>query len=72
MVKRREAFELAGKRVTAGTQLGIKLAAAKLYTDTQLDIHVEVFHGAKPAQLCWFAPPFMGMNSMALRFVGGY
>lgn len=44
MVKRREAFELAGKRVTAGTQLGIKLAAAKLYTDTQLDIHVEVFH----------------------------
>lgn len=48
MVKRREAFELAGKRVTAGTQLGIKLPVAKLYTDTQLEIHVEVFHGAKP------------------------
>lgn len=48
MVKKREAFEIEGKRVVAGTQMGIKLPAAKLYTDTQLDIHVEVFHGLKP------------------------
>jgi len=33
MVKKREAFEIEGKRVIAGTQMGIKLPAAKLYTE---------------------------------------
>jgi uncharacterized protein len=48
MVKKRQPFDLAGHSVPPGTSLGIKLPVARLYTDTQLDIHVEVFHGSKP------------------------
>ncbi|NMH64609.1 succinylglutamate desuccinylase/aspartoacylase family protein [Shewanella salipaludis] len=48
MVKKREPFEFSGYQVAAGSQVSVKLAAAKLYTDTQLDLHVEVFHGTRP------------------------
>ncbi len=42
---RREPFTLGEHSVAAGTQKSIKLPAARLYTDTPVDLHVEVFHG---------------------------
>jgi predicted deacylase len=48
MVKKREAFELGDVSVKAGTQQSVKLPAAKLYNDTPMELHVEVFHGTKP------------------------
>lgn len=47
MARRREAFEIADQKVAAGTAKSIKLPAARLYTDTPMDLHVEVFHGLK-------------------------
>ncbi|MBB1268188.1 succinylglutamate desuccinylase/aspartoacylase family protein [Shewanella sp. SR44-3] len=48
MVKKREAFEFGDSSVKAGTQESVKLPAAKLYNDTPMELHVEVFHGSKP------------------------
>ncbi|MCT8987200.1 succinylglutamate desuccinylase/aspartoacylase family protein [Shewanella phaeophyticola] len=48
MVKKHEPFVIGDVSVTAGTQLSVKLPAAKLYNDTPMDLHVEVFHGTKP------------------------
>ncbi|QSX36199.1 succinylglutamate desuccinylase/aspartoacylase family protein [Shewanella sedimentimangrovi] len=48
MAKRREAFEFAGEAVAAGTARTLRLPAARLYNDTQLDLMVEVYHGNKP------------------------
>lgn len=44
---RRAAFEIADHRVAAGSQVSIKLPATRLYTDTPMDLHVEVFHGVR-------------------------
>ncbi|GAB3014071.1 succinylglutamate desuccinylase/aspartoacylase family protein [Bowmanella dokdonensis] len=48
MAKGQAAFEIADQRVPAGSQRSIKLPAARLYTDTPIELHVEVFHGVKP------------------------
>ncbi|ABE55918.1 Succinylglutamate desuccinylase/aspartoacylase [Shewanella denitrificans OS217] len=48
MVKKREAFEFGDCSVKAGSQESVKLPAAKLYNDTPMELHVEVFHGSKP------------------------
>ncbi|MCL1112603.1 MULTISPECIES: succinylglutamate desuccinylase/aspartoacylase family protein [Shewanella] len=48
MAKKHEPFVIGDVSVTAGTQLSVKLPAAKLYNDTPMDLHVEVFHGTKP------------------------
>lgn len=48
MAKKREAFTLGEVSVRAGTQASVKLPAARLYNDTPMELHVEVFHGSKP------------------------
>ncbi|MGZ9898815.1 succinylglutamate desuccinylase/aspartoacylase family protein [Shewanella gaetbuli] len=48
MAKKREAFTLGEVSVKAGTQESVKLPAARLYNDTPMELHVEVFHGNKP------------------------
>ncbi|WP_416306466.1 succinylglutamate desuccinylase/aspartoacylase family protein [Neptunicella sp. SCSIO 80796] len=44
---RRASFELAEKIIPAGKQVSVKIPAVRLYTDTPMDLHVEVFHGVK-------------------------
>ncbi|WP_438864418.1 succinylglutamate desuccinylase/aspartoacylase family protein [Neptunicella sp.] len=44
---RRPAFELADKIIPAGKQVSVKIPSVRLYTDTPIDLHVEVFHGIK-------------------------
>ncbi|TRW50345.1 succinylglutamate desuccinylase/aspartoacylase family protein [Aliidiomarina halalkaliphila] len=46
--KRAQAFELGEHRIAPGTQERVLLPAARLYSDTPLDLHVEVLHGTKP------------------------
>lgn len=41
-------FHLAGERIIAGARHSIKIPAARLYNDTPMDLHAEVFHGVKP------------------------
>ncbi len=42
-----EPFHLAGHKVAAGSRMSIKIPAARLYNDTPMDLHAEVFHGTK-------------------------
>lgn len=46
--KRNQPFQLGEISVTPGTQERVLLPAARLYSDTPLDLHVEVLHGSKP------------------------
>ena len=48
MINKREPFVLGEVAIKAGTQQSVNLPAAKLYNDTPMDLHVEVFHGTKP------------------------
>ncbi|ARD21683.1 MULTISPECIES: succinylglutamate desuccinylase/aspartoacylase family protein [Shewanella] len=48
MAPKREAFTIGEFSIDAGTRASIKLPAAKLYNDTPLELHVEVFHSKKP------------------------
>ncbi|RTE86237.1 MULTISPECIES: succinylglutamate desuccinylase/aspartoacylase family protein [Gammaproteobacteria] len=45
---RQQPYELAEHTIQPGTRCAIHLPAARLYNDTALDLHVEVFHGVKP------------------------
>ncbi|MBB1437108.1 succinylglutamate desuccinylase/aspartoacylase family protein [Shewanella sp. SG41-4] len=47
MARKHEPFVIGDVSVAAGTQQSVKLPAAKLYNDTPMDLHVEVFHGTK-------------------------
>ncbi|MFC7002770.1 succinylglutamate desuccinylase/aspartoacylase family protein [Pseudobowmanella zhangzhouensis] len=44
---RRAPFVLADVSVPVSTQKSVKIPAVRLYTDTPMDLHVEVFHGTK-------------------------
>ncbi|RUO33545.1 succinylglutamate desuccinylase/aspartoacylase family protein [Aliidiomarina sanyensis] len=46
--KRALPFELGDHAIAPGTQERVLLPAARLYSDTPLDLHVEVLHGVKP------------------------
>ena len=46
--KRSQPFQLGETSVAPGTQERVLLPAARLYSDTPLDLHVEVLHGTKP------------------------
>lgn len=49
MAKRRQKpFQLGDGTIEPGTRSAIHIPAARLYNDTPLDLHVEVFHGVKP------------------------
>lgn len=41
-------YQLANQRVAPGSRHSVKIPAARLYNDTPLDLHAEVFHGVKP------------------------
>lgn len=43
----RNAFILHDHKVAPGSRHSVKLPAARLYNDTPVDLHVEVFHGVK-------------------------
>ncbi|MBC3765958.1 succinylglutamate desuccinylase/aspartoacylase family protein [Neptunicella marina] len=47
MARKRAPFELAETVIPAGRQVSVKIPAVRLYTDTPMDLHVEVFHGVK-------------------------
>ncbi|MBY6063822.1 succinylglutamate desuccinylase [Pseudidiomarina sediminum] len=47
-MKPRAAFKLAGQKIAAGSRHSVKIPAARLYNDTPMDLHAEVFHGVKP------------------------
>ncbi len=46
--KKRPSFILAGQKIAPGSRHSIKVPAARLYNDTPMDLHAEVFHGVKP------------------------
>jgi len=46
--KRSQPFQLGDIQIAPGTQERVLLPAARLYSDTPLDLHVEVLHGIKP------------------------
>ncbi|RUO78474.1 succinylglutamate desuccinylase/aspartoacylase family protein [Pseudidiomarina taiwanensis] len=41
------AFQIAETQVPPGSRVSIKFPAARLYTDTPIELHAEVFHGVK-------------------------
>lgn len=41
-------FQLGDFKVMPGSREAVQLPAARLYNDTPLDLHVEVFHGTRP------------------------
>lgn len=41
-------FDCAGERIEPGQRRAVRLPVARLYTDTQMELHVEVLHGKKP------------------------
>src|SRR5690554_3995490 len=45
--KRSQPFQLGDIQIAPGTQERVLLPAARLYSDTPLDLHVEVLHGTK-------------------------
>jgi len=45
---KQRSFELAGKKIAPGSRHSVKIPAARLYNDTPMDLHAEVFHGVKP------------------------
>jgi len=47
-VQQKNDFVLADHRIPPGARRAIKIPAARLYNDTPIDLHVEVFHGTKP------------------------
>ena len=47
MRKKPADFQLGDYSVAPGTRAAVQLPAARLYNDTPLDLHVEVFHGRK-------------------------
>jgi len=51
MASKHQAFVIGEVSVLAGTRQSVKLPAAKLYNDTPMDLHVEVFHGIKPGPI---------------------
>lgn len=46
-MKKQVAFKLAGQKIAPGSRHTIKIPAARLYNDTPMDLHAEVFHGVK-------------------------
>lgn len=49
--KRAIPFHLGEHKIAPGTQQRVLLPAARLYSDTPLDLHVEVLHGVKPGPI---------------------
>ncbi|CAB0151098.1 N-alpha-acetyl-L-2,4-diaminobutyric acid deacetylase [Pseudidiomarina piscicola] len=47
-MKKPASFKLAGQRIVPGSRHSIRIPAARLYNDTPMDLHAEVFHGVKP------------------------
>ncbi|WP_417665765.1 succinylglutamate desuccinylase/aspartoacylase family protein [Pseudidiomarina sp.] len=44
---KQKAFHLATQRIMPGSRHSVKIPAARLYNDTPMDLHAEVFHGVK-------------------------
>ncbi|EKE85272.1 succinylglutamate desuccinylase/aspartoacylase family protein [Idiomarina xiamenensis] len=42
-----KAFQLADQRIAPGSRHSVSIPAARLYNDTPMDLHAEVFHGIK-------------------------
>src|SRR5690554_7513735 len=46
-MKKQKSFLLANQRIAPGSRHSVKIPAARLYNDTPMDLHAEVFHGHK-------------------------